>query len=72
PFTSPQNGISRSFQAISGGLGYKTADFFVDLAVVQSLGKNSYRPYRVNTEESPILNYNQSSTNVLVTVGFSF
>lgn len=72
PFTSPQNGISRSFQAISGGLGYKTADFFVDLAVVQSLGKNSYRPYRVNTEESPILNFNQNSTNVLVTVGFNF
>lgn len=72
PFYSEQNGVSRASQAISGGFGYRKENFFIDFALIYREGKNSYRPYRVNTDDSPVLKYNQNSSSVLITVGFPF
>jgi hypothetical protein len=72
PFNTEQNGVSRKIQTLSGGFGYRTSTFFMDLAVIYASGQNSYRPYRVNSDESPLLTYHQKSTSVLVTLGFPF
>jgi hypothetical protein len=31
-----------------------------------------YRPYRVNSVDSPLVSLNQKATNIIVTVGFPF
>ncbi|MFZ5971080.1 MAG: OmpP1/FadL family transporter [Bacteroidota bacterium] len=72
PFINKQNDISRAVRTISGGLGYRTTDFFIDFAVVQALGKNSYRPYSVNNNQSPLFSFEQRTTNVMATFGFIF
>jgi hypothetical protein len=72
PFAAKQNGVSRKVQALSGGLGYRSQKFYVDLAVVYSFGNNSYRPYTINSSTSPLVTFNQKNTNVLVTLGFPF
>lgn len=72
PFKTEQNNVSRVMQSISGGAGYRTEKFYVDMALVYSQGNNSYRPYRVNSSSSPLVTYNQSNTNFLVTLGFPF
>ena len=72
PFKSEQNNVSRVVKSISGGAGYRAEKFYVDLAVIYSQGNNSYRPYRVNSNASPLVTYDQRNTNVLLTVGFPF
>jgi len=72
PFQNEQNEVNRSIQRLTAGIGYRTQTFFVDLALVYSLGENSYRPYTVNTPTSPVVTYDQKNTSVLLTVGFPF
>lgn len=72
PFKNEQNNVSRIIQSFSGGAGYRTENFYVDFALIYKQGDNSYRPYRVNTNASPVVKYTQSYTNVLVTLGFPF
>ncbi len=72
PFLNEQNDINRKMRAVSGGVGYRTADFFIDFAIVHAFGKNSYRPYSVNTNQSPLFSFEQSTTNVMATLGLIF
>ena len=72
PFKTEQNNVSRIVQSISGGAGYRTEKLSIDLAVIYRQGNNSYRPYIVNSNTSPLVTYSQSNTNVLVTLGFPF
>lgn len=72
PYKIIQNGVSNSTQRITAGFGYRQEKFYVDLAVVHSFGDNSYRPYRVNTTESPLVKYSPKSTNVMFTIGLPF
>ncbi|MBK5278684.1 MAG: hypothetical protein JJE09_07455, partial [Bacteroidia bacterium] len=72
PFKTEQNDVSRVIQSTSAGIGYRTQKFYVDLATIYSWGNNSYRPYRVNTSTSPLVNYSQRNSNILLTVGFPF
>lgn len=70
PFKTKQNNVSEAIERISTGFGYREKNFYIDLALVYSQGNKSYRPYTINTVNSPLVTYKQSSTNVLVTVGF--
>lgn len=72
PFRSEQNGINRKITTISGGLGYRAEKFYVDFALVLTQGETSYRPYRVNTVDSPLVTIQSKNTLALVTVGFPF
>lgn len=72
PFRTQQNGISRDITSISGGLGYRAKKFYVDAAVILTQGKNSYRPYRVNTQFSPLVALNNNTTLGMITLGFPF
>jgi Outer membrane protein transport protein (OMPP1/FadL/TodX) len=72
PYASQQNGVSGKIQGVSAGVGYRSTSFYIDMAVTYFTGKNSYRPYNVNTDTSPLVLYDQSNTNVLFTLGFPF
>ncbi|MCU0367558.1 MAG: outer membrane protein transport protein [Cyclobacteriaceae bacterium] len=72
PFTSEQNGISRKITSYTTGIGYRTQKFFADFALVFSQGENSYRPYRINSPDSPLVLLNTKSTLGMLTIGFPF
>ncbi len=72
PFKTTQNGVSTSIQKITGGVGYREKNFYVDMAVVHTMGDNSYRPYTVNSTSAPLVTTTQKSTNLIFTVGLTF
>lgn len=72
PFKTPQNGVNREISSFSGGVGYRTAKFYVDLAYIHSSGDNSYRPYALNYPLDPLVKQTKKSDIFLVTVGFPF
>ncbi len=72
PFVTPQNGINREVISFSGGAGYRTAKFYIDLAVMHGSGDNSYRPYTLNYPLDPVVRQTRKFTTVLVTVGLPF
>jgi hypothetical protein len=72
PFQAEQNGVNRAITSVSGGLGYRNKKFYADVALVFTQGNNSYRPYRVNTPESPLVTLKNSSTFSMITIGFPF
>ena len=61
-----------NLSSISGGVGYRDAKFFVDLAVINTQGDGYYVPYSVATPISPYVNYTNSITRIIFTVGFPF
>lgn len=72
PFKSIQNDVSEKIQRITTGIGYRESNFYIDIAVIHTFGDNSYRPYSVNTPNSPLVTYSPSSTNIMFTVGLPF
>ena len=72
PFAEKQNGISRIITNYSCGVGYKTKSFYVDAAFTLITGKNSYRPYSIPGDFSPLVILDNQSTSFLFTVGFPF
>jgi len=72
PFREEQNGVSRKINSVSGGLGYRSEKFFIDLALIYSMGENSYRPYRVNSDFSPLVITKRNNTLALITIGIPF
>lgn len=72
PFKSVQNGVNRKISILSGGFGYKTSSFFIDLAVIYTTGNSSYRPYRINSPDSPLVTTLNKTTTAMITLGFPF
>lgn len=72
PFKSVQNNVSTSIQRITGGIGYREKNFYIDMAVVHNFGDNSYRPYTVNSSATPLVSFSQKATNLIFTVGLTF
>ena len=63
-----QDGARRS---ITFGLGYRTQDYFVDLAVINSQYNVLYNPYTL-MENSPTVDIENTTTTVALTVGINF
>ncbi|HMJ70562.1 MAG TPA: hypothetical protein VK508_16770 [Cyclobacteriaceae bacterium] len=72
PFKDEQNDVSRSRVSASAGVGYRVSKFYIDLAYIKSWGSNTYRPYTLGNGDSPLLKYDQLSSNVVGTIGFTF
>lgn len=72
PFQTPQNGTDRSIASYSTGVGYRTSSFYIDLAAILTQGNNSYRPYSVSSQYSPLVNLKNQTTTIMITVGFPF
>ncbi len=65
------NGIDNSSRNITGGIGYRTSDFFIDLVVVNSKSQELYSPYSFSNDQ-PTAEFDQSTTTVAATLGFNF
>ncbi len=72
PFKEQQNGINQSVTSITGGLGYRSERFYIDLAVIFANGQTSYRPYSIPSANSPLVINNNKMTTAMVTFGFPF
>lgn len=72
PFKSEQNGIARDITSYTGGLGYRGKKFYADFALIFTQGNNSYRPYRVNSPDSPLVTLENNTTLGMITLGFPF
>ena len=72
PFKAPQNGVDRKISSYSVGFGYRKKNFFIDAAIIYSEGNTSYRPYRVNSPLSPLVQTANKNTLVMFTLGFPF
>ncbi|MBX2895055.1 MAG: hypothetical protein KF763_06415 [Cyclobacteriaceae bacterium] len=72
PFRTIQNNSSQAITSISGGVGYRSQKFYVDFAVAFADGNNTYRPYRVNMPNSPLVTIDKQTSFGMVTLGFPF
>lgn len=63
--------VDQRIQSVSGGLGYKTPDFFVDLAAIFSDTNRRRFPYFVE-DASPVAVQRFKTATYLLTVGFTF
>ena len=72
PYKSQQNGTSAARTSASAGIGYRASKFYIDIAYINSWSSNTYRPYTIDSDSSPLLKYNQNASNVVATVGFTF
>jgi hypothetical protein len=72
PYAAIQNNTNNSINSYSGGFGYRTKKFFVDLGLIQSQWNSSYNPYTVYYHgQSPVVTLQNSNTSVMVTVGLN-
>lgn len=66
-------GADNTISTISGGLGIRTQTFYVDLAVMQSSGKEyQYQPYSFFDGSGPVVDIKDKVLNGVITVGFTF
>jgi len=70
PYENSNFDHQRSY--ITGGVGIKQANYFVDLAVVNSKFNSVYSPYTVADEPQTIVTTKNRNNNVLVTLGVNF
>lgn len=61
----------RSRRNITGGVGFRNSDFFIDLAVVNTKAQELYAPYFISNNQ-PEVEFEKSTTTVSATVGFNF
>jgi hypothetical protein len=57
---------------ITAGVGIKQANYFLDVALVNSKYNSVYQPYTLDNGLQPIVNTENKSNNVLVTFGLNF
>jgi hypothetical protein len=57
--------------SLSGGLGIRKKNFFIDLAIIHSQGDSLYQPFSFNDGSGPIAEFKNRTINGLITVGFS-
>jgi hypothetical protein len=72
PFQQEQNNISRKLFSYSTGLGYRTEKFYIDFALVMTQGETSYRPYSINSADSPLVTLKNQTSFGMITLGFPF
>ncbi len=74
PYVS--SGIDNSIRKISGGIGYRNREFFVDVSAVHSKWNTTRSPYTIfddaNLNNSPTAFTENKNLNVSVTVGVNF
>ncbi|MBP6411423.1 MAG: hypothetical protein KA313_10010 [Pseudarcicella sp.] len=71
PFTDKAK-ISRAITSYSLGLGYRNDDFFIDIAGIHTNGKDFYRPYTLNKDQTPMATINQKKYRAVATIGVFF
>lgn len=65
---------NNKIQSFSIGGGIRMKNFYADLAIVHSRGKQLYSPYTFNVYdfENPVVNITNKLTSAVLTIGFTF
>ncbi|MBS1505107.1 MAG: hypothetical protein JSS79_00565 [Bacteroidetes bacterium] len=71
PYIAIQNGTDNSITSISGGLGYRTNKYTIDLGYINTNWNSSYRPYTISSVYSPVVITKNSNSSIMVTFGFT-
>jgi hypothetical protein len=66
------NGVDRTVQSFTGGVGIRTSTFFIDAAVVQSTTNRLRSPYSPIDLPTPVATQKNANTNIVITAGFPF
>jgi len=69
PYKSSSIDVTQS--ALTFGVGYRSKDFFADVALVNQSQNEVYAPYNV-TSNQPVVNVDHKNTTVSATFGFNF
>ncbi|MFN3402968.1 MAG: OmpP1/FadL family transporter [Cytophagaceae bacterium] len=64
--------VNRNIYMASLGAGYRTSDFYTDIAFVQSFFNSNYRPYTLNNGREPVADIRNRNLNIVITVGTTF
>jgi hypothetical protein len=65
--------VNNSISSISGGVGYRHENFFIDLAVINSTQpKYLYQPYTFPDGSGPTAEFKPRLTTGMITLGFTF
>lgn len=68
-----QNGFDRSRSFTTFGVGFRQKDFFIDLAVVNSLFDQYYSPYEMpDIADQPVIKVKNNNTSISATFGLNF
>jgi hypothetical protein len=70
PYAVKQNGVDNGITGLTGGLGYRTDKFFVDLTYSSTRWNSSYIPYHYGSNP-PVVKLQHSTAAIMVTVGFN-
>ena len=71
-FPSPYKGSDLQERTnLTFGFGYRTSDYFLDFAMVNSERKSLYSPYDISSDQ-PIVSSDIKNTSVAVTFGLTF
>lgn len=71
PYKTPDPSADYKYSVVSGGIGIRNSDFFLDLAYANGLSKEAYYMYVPQMNSSPSINKSALS-NVIMTIGFKF
>jgi hypothetical protein len=77
PYISVQDNVNYSISSITGGVGYRTGKFFVDLAYSLTTWNRPYEPYYIdsynypNHGPIPVVQIHNTNSSAMVTVGFN-
>ncbi|WP_069657779.1 OmpP1/FadL family transporter [Arcticibacter eurypsychrophilus] len=69
--SNPEKGISGATNIISGGLGYRYSNFYLDATYANASRKQTFYPYELSSA-SPQANLKNTSDNVYLTFGVRF
>jgi hypothetical protein len=68
PYAAPQNNIDNSITSYTGGFGYRTGKYFVDLGLSITQWNSSYVPYHILVN-TPVVTQTNSMAAVILTFG---
>ncbi|SMB93495.1 hypothetical protein SAMN00120144_2645 [Hymenobacter roseosalivarius DSM 11622] len=66
------NDFDRTRQYVTGGLGLRQNNFFVDVAGVYNTDKRFYRPYELTNGRGPVISVDANRFTTSVTAGITF
>lgn len=69
---NPEKGIGGSTNTISGGVGYRMSNFYVDATYANVSRKENVYPYELIYLDSPEAKLDRKYDNVYLTIGFRF
>jgi long-subunit fatty acid transport protein len=72
PLSENSDGVSRAINRISLGAGIRKEGYYIDVALVRSVGKNLYSPYSVPGNFTPQVDITANTTTFMFTVGLPF